>query len=62
MRVAVDEDRCRGHGICHTLCPTVFDLTEDGYATAEQGDVPQELEQTARSAAASCPESAISWH
>ena len=21
MKVAVDEDQCRGHGICCTLCP-----------------------------------------
>ena len=30
MKVTVDEDRCRGHGMCLTLCPEVFSMTDDG--------------------------------
>lgn len=61
MRVTVDEDRCRGHGVCCALSPEVFDLSDDGYATVEEPDVPQQFEQVVRTAAASCPERAISW-
>ncbi|MEH0580647.1 MULTISPECIES: ferredoxin [Streptomyces] len=62
MNVTVDEDRCRGHGVCSALCPEVFDLSDDGYATAQQPEVPQRLEQAARTAATSCPERAITLH
>ncbi|MGC9542099.1 ferredoxin [Streptomyces sp. UG1] len=59
MKATVDEDRCRGHAVCCTLCPEVFDLSDDGYAVVEQPDVPERFEQTVRTAAMSCPERAI---
>ena len=59
MRVAVDEDRCAGHGMCLTLCPEVFEMTEDGWAVADPGDVPPGLEDAAREAVQNCPERAI---
>jgi len=62
MKITIDEDRCRGHGVCCTVSPEVFDLSDDGYAVTEQSDVPQDFEQAARSAAMSCPERAITCH
>jgi ferredoxin len=59
VKAFVDEDSCRGHGICWTICPEVFTLTDDGYAIAVEGDVPAEREPAARSAVGSCPEHAI---
>lgn len=59
MKVTVDEDRCRGHGMCLTLCPEVFQMTEDGYAVATPADVPADLEAAAKDALANCPEQAI---
>ncbi len=44
MKVAVDEDRCAGHGMCLTLCPEVFELSDDGWAVAAPGEVPAEHE------------------
>ena len=58
MKVSVDDQRCRGHGMCLTLCPDVFSLTDDGYAES-MPDVPTELE-AAREAIECCPEQAIS--
>ena len=43
MKVTVDEDRCRGHGMCLTLCPEVFEMTDDGWAVADPGEVPAGL-------------------
>jgi ferredoxin len=60
MKVKVDEDRCRGHGMCLTLCPDVFQMTDDGYAVADPSDVPTGLESAAQEAIVNCPEQAIS--
>ncbi|MBB5915581.1 ferredoxin [Nocardia transvalensis] len=59
MKVTVDEDRCRGHGICLGACPEVFDLTDDGYAEVTMTDVPVEYEKAVREAEQGCPERAI---
>ncbi len=60
MRVVVDEDRCAGHGMCLTLCPEVFQMTDDGWAVADPADVPAGLEDAVREAIDNCPERAIS--
>ena len=59
MKVTVDEDQCRGHGICCTLCPEVFTLNDDGYSLVRAEEVPAGLEEAVRAAAANCPERAI---
>ena len=59
MKVTVDEDSCRGHGMCLTLCPDVFSMTDDGYAVASPEEVPAGLEDAAKDAVVNCPEQAI---
>ncbi|GAY16913.1 ferredoxin [Mycobacterium sp. shizuoka-1] len=59
MKAGIDDGRCRGHGVCTTLCPQVFAMTDDGYAEAILDEVPPELEATAREAADACPENAV---
>lgn len=59
MKAAVDEDRCRGHGVCWSLCPEVFDLTDAGYAVVLVASVPEEHKEAVDTAALSCPEQAI---
>lgn len=59
MRVSVDEDRCAGHGMCLTLCPEVFQMTDDGWAVADPETVPAGSEDAAREAIDNCPERAI---
>jgi ferredoxin len=59
VKVRVDEDRCAGHGMCLTLCPDVFEMTDDGWAVAAPGDVSTEFEAAARDAITNCPERAI---
>lgn len=58
MKVSIDADRCRGHGICLGICPEVFELSDDGYAVAGP-DVAPEFEDAVREAAQACPEQAI---
>ncbi|ANI37344.1 ferredoxin [Mycolicibacterium vaccae] len=59
MKVTVDDDLCRGHGVCAAVCPQVFTLTDGGYAEATLADVPADLEPAVAEAVASCPEHAI---
>jgi ferredoxin len=59
MKVSVDDERCRGHGVCCAICPDVFALGEDGYAVVRRPEVPAELEEAVRDAVDSCPEHAI---
>jgi ferredoxin len=60
LKVEIDTDRCRGHGVCWSLCPEVFDLLDDGYAEVLQPEVPPEHEDKVREAVRHCPEHAIS--
>ncbi len=59
MKVWVDDQRCRGHGVCTTLCAEVFTLTDDGYAEAIDSEVPTEFEAVTQEAIECCPEQAI---
>ena len=60
MKVAVDHERCQGHGRCYELAPGVFDADDDGYVVLlpPDGDVPADLEGQARSVVGNCPERA----
>ncbi len=60
MKVRVDPETCQGHTLCAMAAPQVFALSDfDGHATALIEEVPPELEQAARDAAATCPEQAV---
>ena len=51
MKASVDDSRCRGHGVCTTICPQVFALTDDGYAEVIVDEVPESLADSALAAA-----------
>jgi len=58
MGYRVDPDACIGCGLCPTLAPGVFELTDAGVAEAvNQPGAEQELQ--AKEALESCPVSAI---
>ena len=59
MKARVDSDLCAGFGICVGICPEVFQLHDDGYATVLVDEVPQDLEDLVRRAASQCPAQAI---
>ena len=33
MKVFIDDDNCRGHGVCAAECPAVFGINDDGAIT-----------------------------
>jgi ferredoxin len=60
MRVHVEPEKCQGHNRCYALAPELFDVDDLGAAhEIGDGEVPPELEDKARLAAANCPEFAI---
>lgn len=60
MKVQVDSSKCQGHNRCMIFAPDVFEVDDFGFASAQNdGHVPAELAESARTAAANCPELAI---
>ena len=60
MRVEVNTELCQGHNRCYALAPELFDVDDYGQAVLlVEGDIPPELQEKARLAAANCPEFAI---
>ena len=61
MKFKVDKDLCIGCGACASICEEVFEITDDGYATAKDEEVTNdEIKENAISVLESCPTSAIS--
>ncbi|MEV7005067.1 ferredoxin [Streptosporangium sp. NPDC051022] len=60
MKAFVDATKCNGYGTCAELAPTLIQLDDWGYASVI-GDGTVTDEATARAAAASCPECAITF-
>jgi ferredoxin len=60
MKTRIDAIKCQGYGTCVDRCPELFELDEWGFAAViGDGDVPEVLEEAARSAQAACPEDAV---
>jgi ferredoxin len=59
-RVAIDAERCTGHGRCFTLSPDVFGSDEQGYSVVLVDELADAaLLEEGRVAVDSCPEEAI---
>lgn len=59
MKAIVDKDTCISCGLCTEVCPDVFDMDDDGKATATVDEVPKSSQESAKEAADGCPVSAI---
>ena len=60
MRIHLEADKCQGHNRCYALAPELFDVDDFGQSVLlVEGDIPAELMEKARLAAANCPEFAI---
>lgn len=57
MKAKVNEN-CIGCGLCNSICPQVFTMTDEGVATASS-DISEEQEKSVRETADSCPVDAI---
>jgi ferredoxin len=60
VRISLDADKCQGHNRCYALAPELFDVDDLGQSVLlVEGEIPEELVERARLAAANCPEFAI---
>lgn len=59
MKVKINEEECIGCGACVSLCPEVFDFNDEGYATAKDENINEDLSQKVIDALESCPVDAI---
>lgn len=60
MKARIDAIKCQGYGTCVDRCPELFEFDEWGFAAViGEGDVPESLEESARTAQRACPEDAV---
>lgn len=60
MRIAVDRDRCEGHGQCSIVDFDLFPLDDDGYsAVGLDREVPEGEEDIAKLGVTACPVQAL---
>lgn len=52
-------DNCIGCGLCASICPEVFEMTDEGVAKASEMDVDTAQEASAQEAMDGCPVGAI---
>lgn len=59
-KIAVDTERCTGHGICESLAPDVFEVGDEGIVHVLTDDLSADLRPLLESAVAECPTQALS--
>jgi ferredoxin len=58
MRVLIDAEACVGDGMCVEICPDIFEMTGE-VARVRMEEVPEDLQEKCREAAAECVVEAI---
>lgn len=60
MKIHVDPGLCQGHNRCTAVAPDLFDIDDEGFASAiGDGTVPAGAQERAELAADNCPEQAV---
>jgi len=59
MRVRINRELCRGHGVCCGYAPEIFELDDADKARAKFDEIPAAFKEHVRMALQNCPERAI---
>ena len=59
MRIVVDRDLCTGQGMCESIAPDFFRVTEDGQVEIQVAVVPDGRLSEAELAVTCCPNEAL---
>jgi ferredoxin len=61
VTLAIDPDRCQGHGRCSLINSELFDLNDDGIGVVLDPEPTGAAAADAARAIVNCPEQAITW-
>jgi len=59
MKAVIDRDGCIGCSLCASVCPSVFEMSDDGKASVIVDVIASDSESCTKEAAESCPVSVI---
>lgn len=59
MKVKVNKELCIGCGACQSIVPEVFEIEDDGLATAKEEVINDNIKEDVIDALEGCPTSAI---
>jgi ferredoxin len=59
VRIAADQSRCEGHGLCADTAPEVYDLDDEAIVVLRFEVIPAALERKAEAGARVCPVAAL---
>ena len=59
MRIVVDRELCTGQGMCESIAPDLFRVTEDGQSEVQVAVVPDGRLSEAELAVTCCPNEAL---
>jgi ferredoxin len=62
MHIDLDVNRCSSLGMCESVAPDIFEVSDDGSLVIHERTPPEERRALIEEACAACPTGALSLH